>query len=77
VKDTKVGFLGEAGMIQFRAEAFNFLNHPDFGAPNTTVFAGNQTDLGPFSEKPTGKFGLITKQLNNPRQIQLALRIEF
>ena len=77
VKDTKVGFLGEAGMIQFRAEAFNFLNHPDFGAPNTTVFAGNQSDLGPFSEKPTGKFGLITKQLNSPRQIQLALRIEF
>jgi len=77
VKDTKVGFLGEAGMIQFRAEAFNFLNHPDFGAPNTTVFAGNQADLGPFSETPTGKFGLITKQLNNPRQIQLALRIEF
>jgi hypothetical protein len=77
VKDTKAPFLGEAGMIQFRAETFNILNHPDFSAPNTTVFAGNQPDLGPFSESPTSKFGLITHQLNNPRQIQLALRIEF
>jgi hypothetical protein len=27
VKDTRVGFLGEAGNIQFRAEFFNVLNH--------------------------------------------------
>ena len=77
VKDTKVGFLGEAGLVQFRAEAFNFLNHPDFAAPSTGVFTGNQTDLGPFSEKPGSKFGLITKTVNLSRQIQLALRIEF
>jgi Carboxypeptidase regulatory-like domain/TonB dependent receptor/TonB-dependent Receptor Plug Domain len=77
VKDTKVGFLGEAGLVQFRAEMFNVLNHPDFAPPNTNAFAGNQPDLGPFSEKPGSSFGKITAQQNIPRQIQLALRIEF
>ena len=30
VKDTKLGFLGEAGMLEFRAEFFNVMNHPNF-----------------------------------------------
>jgi hypothetical protein len=77
VKDTKVGWLGEAGLVEFRAEVFNILNHPDFGAPNTSVFNGSQSDLGPFSEKAQKNFGLITAQTNVPRQVQLALRIEF
>ena len=33
-KDTKAGFLGEAGSIEFRAEIFNLLNHPNFALPN-------------------------------------------
>jgi hypothetical protein len=33
-KDTKAGFLGEAGNIEFRAEIFNLLNHPNFALPN-------------------------------------------
>jgi hypothetical protein len=77
VKDTHVGFLGEAGLVQFRAEMFNVLNHPDFAPPNTNVFSGNQSDLSPFSEKPGGSFGKISAQQNIPRQIQLALRVEF
>jgi Carboxypeptidase regulatory-like domain/TonB dependent receptor len=79
VKDTKVGFLGEAGQVEFRAEIFNILNHPDFGEPTATAFAGNQStkDLGAFSETPGKGAGQITKQQNIPRQIQLALRVEF
>jgi hypothetical protein len=65
------------GRVEFRAEFFNILNHPDFAPPNTNGFSGNQADLSPFSEKPGESFGKITVQQNIPRQIQLALRIEF
>jgi hypothetical protein len=32
-KDTRLKWLGEAGMIEFRAELFNILNHPNFNLP--------------------------------------------
>jgi hypothetical protein len=38
-KDTKVRFLGEQGAVQFRAEMFNIMNHPNFGAPVSTLVA--------------------------------------
>jgi len=80
VKDTKLGFLGEAGMVEFRAEFFNVLNHPNFSGINmsTIVFSGNSGDITPFSETPNPSAGQVTQQLkDNQRQIQLALRIEF
>jgi hypothetical protein len=82
VKDTKVGFLGEAGMIQFRAEFFDILNHPNFALPNGIAFSGTATDLTPFSEKPRGSAGSITKTIvpsggTGARNIQFALRVEF
>jgi hypothetical protein len=54
-----------AGMkIQVRAEAFNAFNTPWFGAPNTTVTAT--------------AFGTVTPtQANDPRNIQLGLRLSF
>ena len=48
---------------QFRAEALNATNTPYFGNPNTTV-TNNQ-------------FGVITSQINNPRLIQLGVRLTF
>ena len=54
---------GERWKIQFRAEAFNVFNHPVFGGPNT-VF-GNPN------------FGRVVSQATAPRQIQLALRLQF
>jgi hypothetical protein len=48
---------------QFRASAYNALNHTVFGGPNTTV--GNAT------------FGRITSQANINRQIELGLRLSF
>jgi hypothetical protein len=59
----KVFALSETARLQVRGEAFNFFNHPVFGLPNTTVGAA--------------AFGTITGQRNNPRQIQLGLRIFF
>jgi hypothetical protein len=80
VKDTKLGFLGEAGMLEFRAEFFNILNHANFSGDHlsTTVFDGAQGDITPFSEPVSPSAGQVTRQLaDNQRQIQLALRIEF
>jgi hypothetical protein len=39
-KDTKVRWLGEAGLVEFRAELFNVLNHPNWLAPGGTMWAG-------------------------------------
>ena len=41
--DTNVSFLGEQGSIEFRAEAFNIFNHPNFAAPRTSIFSGSTT----------------------------------
>jgi hypothetical protein len=80
VKDTKLGFLGEAGMLEFRAEFFNVLNHANFSGDHlsTSVFDGAPGDITPFSEPISSSAGQVTRQLaDNQRQIQLALRIEF
>ena len=80
VKDTKLGFLGEAGLLEFRAEFFNILNHTNFSGQglSSIVFDGNGSDLTPFSETPSPSAGRVTQQLaDNQRQIQFALRIEF
>jgi hypothetical protein len=80
VKDTKLGFLGEAGMLEFRAEFFNVLNHPNFSGDHlsTNIFSGRGSDVGPFSEPLKASAGQVTRQLaDNQRQIQFALRLEF
>ena len=53
----------ERWKAQFRAEALNATNTPYFGNPNTTL-TNNQ-------------FGKITTQINNPRLLQLGLRVTF
>ena len=80
VKETKLGFLGEGGMLEFRAEFFNILNHTNFSGDGlrTNVFNGDSSILTPFAEAPKATAGLVQKQLaNNQRQIQFALRLEF
>ena len=89
MKDTKVGFLGEQGSLQFRAEFFNLLNRANFGLPSVNVFAGNlaacpstiqcniQTPIASSSTNQLGNVGRITTTATTPRQIQLALKIVF
>jgi len=57
------GLLGEGRQLQFRAEAFNMLNLPQFSNPNTRV------------DIPQG--GVITSLSNNMREIQFALKVVF
>ncbi len=55
--------LNERLNLQFRAEAFNLANSPMFGMPNQSF--------------GSAAFGAITSTSNNPRQVQLALRLYF
>ncbi|MBI3895448.1 MAG: TonB-dependent receptor [Acidobacteria bacterium] len=73
---TKVDFsvfkafrVGEGKNLQFRAEFFNFPNHPTFKTPAATVFETN----GQFNPNP----GRVTTTVGTSRQIQLALKFEF
>ena len=61
-KTVPLGF--DRAKLQFRGEAFNLFNHPQFGQPGTTEGQG------------TG-FGMIQYTVGNPRLIQFALRIMF
>lgn len=74
-KNTKVGFLGESGNIEFRAEAFNIVNHPNLGMPNISTFAGALTDAETVA--PLSTAGQVTSTAGTSRQIELALRISF
>ncbi|HML15383.1 MAG TPA: hypothetical protein VK419_00090, partial [Bryobacteraceae bacterium] len=62
-KDTRIG---ERMNLQFRAEFFNVLNHPNFNTPNAVVFT-------PSGVSPTA--GLITSTSTTSRQIQLGLKL--
>jgi hypothetical protein len=68
IKNTKIGRFD----TEFRIEAFNVLNHPQFGNPNTTL--GNAA------------FGTISTMLSNPscsvcgtveRQVQIGAKVKF
>ena len=72
VKDTALGFLGESGKLQFRAEFFNILNRANFGLPDRTVFAGT-ADV----QAPLATAGRIVETVGTSRQIQLALKLLF
>jgi hypothetical protein len=67
-----MGFLGEAGKIEFRAEFFNILNRANLGSPDRRVFAGRNQ-----GEDPNPSAAVIDETVNTSRQIQLALKLVF
>src|SRR6185437_15572389 len=60
IKNTRIY---ERLTLQFRAEAFNIFNHPQFGPPDTALGDGTT--------------GTISTQVNDPRELQLALKLIF
>jgi hypothetical protein len=66
LKNTKIT---ERVNLQFRADAFDVFNHPNFGNPNLTV--GSATFGSITSTRfPNGDFG-------STRQLQFALKLGF
>ena len=53
---------------QFRVEAFNLLNHANFGIPSGAVFSG--TTINPVA-------GVIASTATTSRQIQFGLKLMF
>ena len=60
--------LSERASLQFRAEFFNVLNHPNLGAPNATAFSSGAINASA---------GLITTLATTPRQIQFGMKLTF
>ena len=60
----------EGTSLQFRAEFFNLLNHPQYFMPGVSG-TGEQDINTPSS------FGVISNTVNNPRLIQFALKLKF
>ncbi len=69
IKDFPLSFR-EAMNLQFRAEFFNFLNHPQY-------FLAGLGDTGQQDINSPSSFGVINQTLNNSRDIQFALRLNF
>lgn len=70
-KEAPLGFLGESGRLEFRAELFNILNKVNLGVPSRIVYAGRAD-----GEAPLDTAGNVT-DAGAARQIQLALKIIF
>jgi hypothetical protein len=60
-KQISLNKMREGSRLEFRFEAFNALNHPQFGGPNASVNSGS--------------FGVISGQENIPRTVQLGLKL--
>jgi hypothetical protein len=66
--------ISEAKLFQFRVEAFNFINKPQFGMPSNLSW---DTSTPGVVGSPVSGFGAITSLASPPRQIQLALKFYF
>jgi hypothetical protein len=70
--------LNERFSMQFRAEFFNILNHPNFNAPgfggNGVVSIGGSTN---FNDPHFGEVGSTRDAPYDPRQIQFALKLYY
>jgi hypothetical protein len=74
--------LHEAVSLQFRAEMFNILNHPNFGPPSGSLgvpgFGLSSQTLNNYLGAGAGSGGFSSLyQAGGPRSIQLALKLSF
>ncbi|HEX3376486.1 MAG TPA: hypothetical protein VHS29_06470, partial [Candidatus Acidoferrales bacterium] len=78
-KNNQIKRISETFNVQFRAEMFNILNHPNFATPgpgdgNTDIFDGT----GALQSPATGGIAGQLQRTSTPeRQIQFALKVVF
>jgi hypothetical protein len=60
--------------FEFRVEAFNIFNHPNFGLPGQNLFSGIDQN-GNGIPNPTA--GQITTTVGTARELQFALKFRF
>ncbi len=63
-KSWKLPFIGEQGALQLRADAYNIVNHTNFGQPNASVTPGV---TGPD----------LISTASQSRNLQLGVKISF
>jgi hypothetical protein len=72
-----LGWLGEAGQLRIRADAYNLLNHANLGNPDAQL---NDPEFGVATYGrqgyPSG-FPAVAPLNETPREIQLSVRIAF
>jgi hypothetical protein len=70
-KNNPIRRISETFNIQFRAELFNVLNHPNFLPPT-----GGAADMFDASGNPlTSSAGVLTATSNDSREVQFALKL--
>ncbi len=69
IKDLPLSFR-EGMNLQFRAEFFNLLNHPQY-------FLEGAGATGEMDINSPSSFGVINNTVNNPRLVQFALKLKF
>jgi hypothetical protein len=66
----------EGHALQFRLEAFNVLNHPNWGMPNLNILSGAARP-GLSGRVAHQNFGVVTSTSTSMRQVQLGLKYSF
>jgi hypothetical protein len=64
----------EGHALQFRFEAFNVMNHPNWGMPSLNVLSGAARPGLP-STAAHQNFGVVTRTANSMRQIQFGAEV--
>ena len=63
--------VGATRRVELRLEAFNLLNHFNWGDPVTTTAHGSNVNFN------AGTFGRITTQAGAPRIMQFGIKYDF
>ena len=74
LRSSRTSAWAESARLQFRAEIFNFPNHPNLGNAQTGTVTGGGAG---FADPTNANFGRVTTKTNDRRDIQLSLRFVF